>query len=295
MDIGFIGLGAMGRPMAANLLKAGHRLTIFDTRRASGEALEAAGAVWADTPEATAGGADIVLSSLPGPAEIEATALGPDGIFDGLRPGGIYVDLSTNAPAVIRKIADVGGARGFRVLDAPVTGGVAGAAAGRLTIYVGGEATDYAVVLPVLQCLGSTILHTGRVGSGNVVKLVNNMMAFVNLLAAAEGLATATRAGVDPTVLIEAVKGGSGNSWVWERVFPLLLEGRSFGFAASLVAKDARLAGDLARSMEVPTVLSTAAEARLAAYRDLPPPGRDMLDIVRDFLAEVAVPLGHDA
>jgi 3-hydroxyisobutyrate dehydrogenase-like beta-hydroxyacid dehydrogenase len=284
----------MGRPMAANLLKAGHQLKIFDTRRASGEALEAAGAVWAETPEAVAGGAEIVLSSLPGPAEIEATALGPQGIIDGLRPGGIYVDLSTNAPASIRKIADLAGSRGIRVLDAPVTGGVAGAEAGRLTLYVGGTATDYAVVLPILQCIGSTIVHAGGVGSGNVVKLVNNMMAFVNLLAAAEGLATATRAGVDPSVLIDAVKGGSGNSWVWERTFPLLLEGKSFGFAASLVAKDALLASDLARSMDVPTVLSAATEARLSTYRVLSGASQDMLDVVRDFLAEAGVSLDHD-
>lgn len=292
MDIGFIGLGAMGRPMAANLLKAGHRLTIFDTRRASGAALEAAGAIWAETPRAVAGGADIVLSSLPGPAEIEATALGADGIFSGLRPCGCYVDLSTNAPAIIRKIAEIGASGGFRVLDAPVTGGVAGAESGRLTLYVGGPAADYAAVLPILQSIGSTIVHAGDVGSGNVVKLVNNMMAFVNLLAAAEGLATATRAGVDPSILIDAVKGGSGNSWVWERTFPLLLEGRSFGFAASLVAKDARLAADLAQMMNIPSVLSATTEARLAKYRDRPP-GPDMLDIVRDFLAEVGVPLGH--
>lgn len=293
MNIGFIGLGTMGRPMAANLLKAGHRLTIFDTRRASGGALEAAGAVWAESPATVARGADFVFSSLPGPAEIEATALGPDGIINGLRPGGIYVDLSTNAPASIRKIADAGASRGVRVLDAPVTGGVAGAETGQLTIYVGGAEPDYVAALPVLDCVGSTILYTGGVGSGNVVKLVNNMMAFVNLVAAAEGLATATRAGVDPSVLVAAVRGGSGNSWVWERTFPLLIEDRNFGFAASLVAKDARLARDLARSLSVSAVLSDTTEARLAAYRDLPASSGDMLDIVRDFLAEAGVSLRH--
>ena len=189
MNVGFIGLGNMGNPMAANILKAQYNLTVHDLRREMGQPLEDAGAKWGTSPKNVAAQSDVVLTSLPGPKEVEAVVLGEDGIFAGLNSGGTYIDLSTNSPTTLQKIAEIGASRGFHVLDAPISGGVFGARDGTLTIFVGGEQTDFERFQPLFQSIGDHIAYMGPIGSGHVTKLVNNFIMFINFAGVCEGMA----------------------------------------------------------------------------------------------------------
>ncbi len=178
MQVGFIGLGHMGNPMAANMLKAGHTLTVHDIDRDKTQNLEAAGAHWAATPQEVAAQSEVVLTSLPGPREVEAVVLGDDGIFAGLAEDATYIDTSTNAPSTMRKIAETGAARGFQVLDAPVSGGIFGARDGTLTMFVGGAEETFTHYQSLLQSIGKNIVYMGTSGSGDITKLINNTMMF---------------------------------------------------------------------------------------------------------------------
>ena len=182
MKIGFIGLGHMGCPIAGCILKAGYELTVYDIRIEAAQALEAQGAVRAGSPREVAIRSEVVLTSLPGPEEVKAVVLGEDGVFAGLNEGGGYIDTSTNAPATMRKISEIGASRGFHVLDAPVSGGIFGAKDGTLSVFVGGRQEDYDQYLGLLRTFGDTVVHMGPAGSGNVTKLVNNTFMFINFM-----------------------------------------------------------------------------------------------------------------
>ena len=210
MRVGFIGLGNMGYPMTWNLLNAGYDLTIHDVRREAGRDLENAGAQWGDNPKAVAAQSGIVLTSLPGPREVESVVLGDDGVFAGLSDGLGYIDLSTNSPTEMRRIAEIGDEQGLRVLDAPVSGGVFGARDASLTIFVGGKSEDFKHFQPLLQCIGENIVYMGPAGAGSVTKLVNNTMLFINLMAACECLAMGAEAGLQPKALYEVITTGMG-------------------------------------------------------------------------------------
>ncbi len=186
MRVGFIGLGNMGNPMAWNLLKAGYDLTIHDVRREAGQNLEDAGAQWGSNPKAVAAQSEVVVTSLPGPREVESVILGDEGVFAGLSGGLGYIDMSTNSPATVRRLAKIGDVQGFRVLDAPVSGGVFGARDATLTIFVGGKSEDFEHFQPLLQCMGENVVYMGSTGAGSITKLVNNTMMFINLMAACE-------------------------------------------------------------------------------------------------------------
>ncbi len=292
MKVGFIGLGNMGNPMAASVRKAGHDLTIYDLRREVARNLEDAGAVWADSPQAVAAQSEVVLSSLPGPPEVEEAVLGDNGVFAGLATGTAYIDMSTNSPAVVRKLAETGAARGFHVLDAPVTGGVPRAQNATLTVFVGGQQDEFDQFKPLLSAIGSNVFHMGDIGCGNVTKLVNNMMAFVNFMGAAEGLAIGAKAGVDPQLLVDAIKTGSGNSVINEFAMPAFLKGETgLGFATALATKDVHLAVELARECDVPAEVGPLVEEALTRFRDAGHGQDDIMAIVHDIVQRSGVDL----
>ena len=286
MNIGLIGLGNMGQPMAANILKAGYPLTIHDLRRDRGEPLETAGAQWADTPEAVAARSDVVLTSLPSPQAVEAVVLGEDGVFAGLRVGSTYIDTSTNAPATMRHIAEAGDSKGLRVLEAPVSGGVVGARDGTLTVFVGGNEGDLEPVRPVLQSIGTIVVHMGPVGAGNTVKLVNNVMSLTNFIGACEGMALGVKGGIDAKTLLEVIRPSMGHSIKFERCMEALLAGEPFGSVIDLQVKDLRLAVALGEEGGVPLVVSTRIEEIFARFSQEGRGQQDITEVLREAIQQ---------
>lgn len=250
---GFIGLGIMGGPMAANIRKAGFPLTVWNRTAARTEPLLAAGASPAASPADVARTSDIVLSCVTDSADVEAVALGPGGIIEGTHEGLLYVDCSTIAPATARHVAARLGERGVWMLDAPVSGGDVGAKAGTLAIMVGGREEDFERALPVLQAMGKTIVHVGPVGAGQVVKLCNQVAGGLNLLAMAEAIALARKAGVDPAKMLEVVSAGAAGSWMLANLGPRVLrDDFTPGFMVELMQKDLRLVLDEAAATATP-------------------------------------------
>ncbi|MGH7210772.1 MAG: NAD(P)-dependent oxidoreductase, partial [Acetobacteraceae bacterium] len=186
MKLGFIGLGTMGAGMAANLQKAGHDLIVHDTRRAASDRFVDSGAVWAGTPRQVAEQAELVFTSLPGPPEVEAVALGPDGLLGAMRKDAAYFDLSTNSPTLMRRVHAAFAERGAHALDAPVSGGPRGAASGKLAIWCGGDEEVFEKWKPVLDMIGDAARYIGPVGAGSVAKLVHNCFGYIATAAAAE-------------------------------------------------------------------------------------------------------------
>lgn len=278
MEIGFIGLGAMGGNMAARLQSAGHRLTIYDQRRSAGEAHEGCGAIWADTPAKVAEASELVFASLPGPPEIEATGLGPSGILQGLRPSGTYIDLSTNSPSMARKVNAAFAAKGCFTLDAPVSGGPAMAAAGTLTLWVSGDENAFNKYRSVMEIIGKKVSYVGASGAASVVKLVNNTIRFGMTAVTAEIFTLGVKAGVEPQALYEALRQGNiGQSRTFDGLIDQFLTGifDPPSFALRLGHKDVSLTMALAREYGVPTRLAsltleemTEAMARGWADRD---------------------------
>jgi len=279
MRIGFIGLGHMGDPMCRHLLKAGHDLLVHDLSRVAGAALEAAGATWAASPRETAAGREVVITMLPTPAIVQQVVLGMDGLLSGLAPGSVWIDMSTSVPAVadrVRAAAAGNPAGAVHVLDAPVSGMAAGAIAGTLQIFVGGEEATYTRVRPVLQAMGDPerILYVGRHGSGYTVKLMLNLLWFAHLVATAEVLTIGTRAGVDLATLRTCLLASpAASNFLENDVLSVLRDGDyDESFALALACKDLGLAIDLAGHVGVPAELSALVEqiyrrAR-AAYGD---------------------------
>ena len=268
MRVGFIGLGNMGHPMATHILQAGYELNIHDVRRETGHGLEAAGAMWADTPEIVASRSDLVLTSLPSPQVVEQVVLGGQGVFAGLAAGATLVDTSTNAPSVMRRISEIGQAQGIYVLDAPISGGVTGARDATLTLFVGGAAEDLERVRPVLEVVGENIVHAGPPGSGNVIKLINNLMMFVNFVGSCEGVAMGARAGIDPRVLLDAITPSMGQSRIFERTLSSFLIGAAWGASTELAVKDMQLAVALAEELDVPVEVSSLVQDIFTRFRD---------------------------
>ncbi|OFW54237.1 MAG: hypothetical protein A2146_05000 [Actinobacteria bacterium RBG_16_67_10] len=248
-SLGFIGTGNMGYHMAANLLKAGYPLTVYDLRREAAESLLRAGAKWADGVDAVARASAIVLASLPRPASVEAVALGPRGVLANLRRGGVFVDLTTNAPATARKVAAEGRKVGVDVLDSPVSGGVYGAQSRRLTLMVGGEPAVLERCRPVLEVISDNVVYCGPSGAGAVTKIVNNVISLGVTGLVGEALMLGVKAGVDLKGLTDIIKKSSGGTWRMEHSFPKFLLKGNFapGFAIDLALKDLQLGSELAR------------------------------------------------
>ncbi len=289
MKVGFIGLGNMGNPMAANLLKAGHDLTVFDTRREAGHELLNAGAVWAQSPKALGARSEVVLSSLPAPYIVESVALGEDGVFAGLHQSSGFIDTSTNAPSVMRKIAEIGASRGLCVLDAPVSGGVFGARDATLTVFVGGEKAHFERYRTLLQCIGKNVVHMGAAGSGNVTKLVNNMMMFANFVGACEGMAIGVKAGLDPQQLLDVITPSMGQSIMMERCMRLFLQGKPLYCPADLAVKDMHLGVELGRDLGVPIELGRMVEDIFTRFRGAEGGQDDILAFIGDLMRRSGV------
>lgn len=268
MKLGFIGVGNMGNPMANNLLKAGHTLQVHDVRPEAAANLLQDGAVWTESPEAAAYEAEAVYLSLPMPAHVEQVVLDADGVLAGMTEGKTIVDMSTNSPSVVQSLAGKCEAQGVHFLDAPVSGGVRGARKGTLAIMVGGRREVYESCEATLKSMGSNVFHVGAVGTGNVAKLVNNMLAFIHMMGGAEALILGAKAGVDPNVLWKIVKASSGNSFVWESGTRAILRDRlAPTFTIDLACKDIGLAAQLADELDVPLTMAASAQALLKGYQ----------------------------
>ena len=295
MRVGFIGLGAMGNPMAVNLQKAGYELTIHDIRREQGRNLEDSGAVWATNPAETAARSDVVLLSLPGPAQVESVVLGENGVFAGLASGDACIDTSTNSPAVMRRIAEAGASRGIQVLDAPISGGIWGARDASLTVFAGGEEAAFEKYRPLFQCIGKTVVHMGPIGSGNVAKLVNNLIMYINFIGACEGMALGAKAGLDPRTLLDVIKPSMGHSTFLERTMNLSLDGEPLHFVTDGAVKDMRLCVELGRNLGVPLEAGPLVETLITRFRDAGHGQEDTLEYIRDYMRRSGVDWGAAA
>jgi 3-hydroxyisobutyrate dehydrogenase len=259
MNVGFIGLGTMGRHMASNLIKGGHTLVVNDVRKDAAAAHLKAGARWADTARAVAEGSDVVFTSLPGPADVEAVALGDDGLLAGLQRGRVYFDLSTNAPSTVRRLHDIFAKQGIAMLDAPVSGGPRGAESRKLALWVGGDEAVFTRYKPVLDAIGDQAYYVGPIGAGSVAKLVHNCAGYVIQTALAEVFTMGVKAGVDPLALFKAVRqGAGGRSRTFDRLVDQFLPGKfePAAFALRLAHKDVTLATALGREHKVPMRLA---------------------------------------
>ena len=245
MQVGFIGLGTMGASMASNLQKAGYKLVVHDVQRQNAGVHLAAGAQWADTPKAVAEACEVVFLSLPGPPEVEAVALGKDGLIEGLKKGAACFDLTTNSPTLVRRIAKIYAERGMHLLDAPVSGGPHGAKSGRLAIWVGGDQAIFDKHKKVLDAFADAARYIGPIGAGSVAKLVHNCAGYAIQAALAEVFALGIKGGVEPLALWEAVRtGASGRQRTFDRLYDRFLPNKYDppSFALKLAHKDMRLA-----------------------------------------------------
>jgi 3-hydroxyisobutyrate dehydrogenase len=280
--LGFIGVGNMGGPMAGHVVAAGHDVGVYDLRPESVAPLVEAGARQAASVADAADGAEAVLLSLPMPGDVEAVVTGDGGLFGALGSGTAILDLTTSSPSLSRELAGQGAERGISFLDAPVSGGVYGARKGTLAVMVGGPEDVFETFRPVLETFGAKVVRCGDVGAGNVVKLVNNMLAFINMMGVTEALLLGAKAGVDPMVLREVVQAGSGASFVWDSGTRAILRDRlAPSFTTTLACKDIGLAVELAHELGVPVPMGEHTQGLLVGYRDMDFAAEDVLATIK--------------
>lgn len=289
--IGFIGTGTMGQPMLANLVKKGFEVAAYDLVSAALDAAVRLGANRAGSAGEAAAAGDLVITMLPSSANVEAVYWGAGGIGDRVMPGRLCIDMSTIDPLTSQHVAARLKERGVRFLDAPVSGGVGGAAAGTLAIMVGGDAGDLEEARPVLAAMGANIIHVGGNGAGEVAKLCNNLISGAALIAVAEAFRIGEAFGVDPQVLTDVIGKSSGATWVMQHMHPVpgivdsAASSRQYapGFMTDLMAKDLGLAVAAARDKRVPVVVAPAAQQlyRMASSHGL---GREDFSAVYKFL-----------
>ncbi len=258
--VGYIGLGLMGSGMARNLLKAGHTLVVHNRSRAIVEQLASEGAIAATSPREVAEQSDFVCTNLPDSPDVEQVALGPDGIIEGARPGLIFIDHSTIKPETARQIADEFAKAGVLALDAPVSGGDIGARAGTLSIMVGGPREAFDRALPLLEAMGKTIVWVGESGAGQIAKAANQTVVAGTMVAMAEALVLAQKAGVDPARVVQAISRGAAQCWALDTKPPKLFKrDLSPGFKAYMQAKDLKIVIDTGRTYHVAMPLTAIA------------------------------------
>jgi len=278
MQVGFIGLGIMGASMAANLQKAGCKLVVHDIRQDSATPHLKAGAEWADSPKSLAAQADVIFTSLPGPAEVEGVALGANGLIEGMQRGSAWFDLTTNSPTLVRRLHELCQERGLHLLDAPVSGGPQGAKSGRLAIWVGGEEAIFNAHRHVLDAFSDAARYIGPIGAGSVAKLVHNCAGYGIQMVLAEVFSMGIKAGVEPLALWEAVRSGaSGRQRTFDRLYDRFLPNKYDppSFALKLGHKDMRLATELGRELGVPMRLANIAFAEMTEALNRGWEGRD--------------------
>jgi 2-hydroxy-3-oxopropionate reductase len=267
-NIGFIGLGIMGKPMARNLIKAGFSVVVHNRSRAKVDELVRDGARAAPSPREVASGVDVIITMLPNSPDVELVALGPGGIKEGAKPGQLFIDMSTINPVVSKKIAKELSGNGVAMVDAPVSGGEKGAIDGALSIMAGGEPQDFERALPVFNALGKTITHMGPLGAGGFTKLANQIIVAINLTAIGEALVFGAKAGVDPEKMIRALSGGLAGSKCLDQKSEKILSGDfGPGFKIDLHSKDLSLIQDAARAVGVPIPTTAFIEQLFAALR----------------------------
>lgn len=292
--VGFIGLGAMGSRMAANLLKKDFDLTVYDVRKESVESLAAKGVMPASNPKEVGERSEVAVLSLPSQIEVSETVLGLNGLLEGLRSGGIIVDTSTIDPSIARKIWLKAKERGVGAVDAPVSGGTVGAEMGTLTIMVGGEREVVDACMDVLKAIGRNIYYVGGPGSGQIFKLLNNMLVGINLAAVGEALVLASKAGVDLKLLYEVIKASAGNSWAFENKALNMLEGRfEPGFRVWLQHKDLGLALNMASENSIATPLLALTYAMFESAKALGLENMDHSAVVKVFEAMSNMKVSH--
>jgi 3-hydroxyisobutyrate dehydrogenase-like beta-hydroxyacid dehydrogenase len=276
--IGFIGLGTMGAHMAANLQERGYRLIVHDLRKETAAAHLANGARWASTPRALAAEADVVFTSLPEPADVEAVALGPQGLLEGLKRGSAFFDLSTNSPALVKRLHAAFAEKGAHMLDAPVSGGPVGARTRKLAIWVGGEQRVFEEHRQVLDAMGDQPRYIGPIGTATIAKLVHNMSGYAIVCALAETFSLGVKAGVEPLALWEAVRqGAAGRRLTFDALVDQFLPGTYDppAFALRLAHKDVSLANALGRELGVPMRMCNLALAEMTEAMNRGWSGRD--------------------
>jgi 2-hydroxy-3-oxopropionate reductase len=239
MKIGFIGLGIMGKPMSLNLIKAGYSLVVLDLFQPAVDELVAAGAATAPTPKAIAEQADIIITMLPNSPQVKQVVLGDQGLLEGARKGTVLIDMSSIAPLVSRDLAGKLAERGVDMLDAPVSGGQPKAIDGTLSVMVGGSQEVFERCFPVMKAMAGSVVRTGDIGAGNITKLANQVIVALNIAAMSEALVLATKAGVEPELVWQAIRGGLAGSTVLDAKAPLVMD-RKFnpGFRINLHIKD---------------------------------------------------------
>jgi len=263
LKVGYIGLGLMGKSIARNILKAGFPLIIHNRSRAAVDELAAEGAQTASSPAEVAAQVDVVFTNLPDTPDVEKVVLGENGIASGAHPGLIWVDNSTIKPAAARSLATKLAGKGVLALDAPVSGGDAGARNATLAIMVGGPAAALNKVMPVFQAMGKTVTHVGEAGAGQVAKAANQIMVAAQMVAMGELLIFSQKAGVDPHKVVEAIKGGAAQCWTLDVKPPQLFAGnRAPGFKSHMMAKDLNIILETAREYGIP-LPSAAVDAQL--------------------------------
>lgn len=251
--VGFVGTGIMGAPMARNLIRAGFSVTVWNRTASKAAPLVEEGAVSAASPAAVAAASEVTFSCVSDSPDVEAVALGPGGILEGAEPGSVYIDCSTISPEVARRVEQAASSRGVAMLDAPVSGGDVGARNGTLAVMVGGDPAVFERCRPVLEAIGETIVYVGPSGSGQVVKLCNQVAGALNLMAMAEAITLSRRAGVDPAKMIEVVSKGAAGSWMLANLGPRAVAGDfAPGFMVDLMQKDLRLVLETAAQTDTP-------------------------------------------
>ena len=294
----FIGVGNMGHPMAANLLKAGHPLTVFDISPDKAQDLLAQGAHWASSLHQGVAACDVVMASLPGPAQVQAVMLGDAGVMAALRPGMSVIDTSTSSVDLVRQLADLARQRGGDFLEAPVTNAVDFAALGRLSIFVGGDESVYQRHRPIFEVLGEKIFHVGVHGNGATIKLLTNLLWFVSAAAIGEGLMMGAKAGIPLDTVWEAIKSSAGNSWVAQHDVPSIFAGHyDPSFSLALCCKDLGLINQVAQSQGFELTMGALAQKVFQQAMQTYGPDAGELHVVR-LLEERAglllrPPLGH--
>ncbi len=257
MRYGFIGLGNLGAHLADNLLRNGFDLTVYDRDPTAMRGLMSQGAHPAATPLEVASAADAVITCLPSPSASEAVLSGEAGVLAGLRPGGTWIEMSTNDPEVIERLAGLAQKKGVATLEAPVTGGVHLAASGKITVLVGGEETVFQQHRPAFAAMGGKIFYMGSMGKASVIKVITNMLAFIHLVAVGEALMLARRGGLDLAQVYHAIKASSGNSFVHETESQVILNGSyNINFTMDLACKDLGFAMKFGRDFGVPLDLA---------------------------------------
>lgn len=275
MHIGFLGLGNMGGPMARNLLKVGHRLSVFDLSPAALASLVEAGAQQADSPAAVAqAGVEVIISMLPAATHVRQVYLGDNGLLSHVPAGVLLIDCSTIDPMTAREVAAAAASKGNPMLDAPVSGGTGGATAGTLTFMVGGKDADFYQAEPILAAMGKNIVHCGDSGNGQVAKVANNLLLGISMIGAAEAMSLGVALGMEAKVLAGVINSSSGRCWSSEiyNPFPEVVEnspasrGYSGGFGTDLMLKDLGLASEAAKQVRQPIILGAVAQQLYQAF-----------------------------